>query len=110
MLTDLHYISLRPSIRDPLIETYISTLRPPPSSCDFDLSPEEQASLSKQKLERERREQALAERQKQVQAEKRRQKGALQFSKGMLRDGEEELERAMRVGKEGLKAYMETEK
>lgn len=109
MLTDLRYISLRPSIRDPLIETHITTLPPAPSSSDADLSFEEQVSLSKRKLERERREQALAERQKQVQDEKRRQKGALQFSKGMLRDGEEELERAMRVGKEGLKAYMEVE-
>lgn len=109
MLTDLRYISMRPSLRDPLVETHIATLPPAPSSSDLGLSPEVQASLSKQKLERERREQALAERQKQVQEEKRRQKGALQFSKGMLRDGEEELERAMRVTKEGLKAYMEVE-
>lgn len=109
MLTDLRYTSLRSSIRDPLIQTYIATLPPAPSSSDLDLSPEEQKSLSKQKLERELRERALAERQRQVQEEKRRQKGALQFSKGMLRDGEEELERAMRVGKEGLKAYIESE-
>lgn len=109
MLTDLRYISLRSSIRDPLIETHIATLPLAQSSSDLDQSPEAQASLSKQKLERERREQALAERQKLVQEEKRRQKGVLQFSKGMLRDGEEELERAMRVGKEGLRAYMEVE-
>lgn len=109
MLTDLRYISLRPSIRNPLIQTYIETLLPAPSTCDVDLSPEEQVCLSKQKLERQRRERALAERQQQVQEEKRRQIGALQFSKGMLRDGEEELERAMRVGKEGLKAYIEAE-
>lgn len=57
----------------------------------------------------ERRDRALAERQKQVQDEKRRQKGALQFSKGMLREGEEEIERALRVGKEGLRGYMEAE-
>ncbi|MCJ1428695.1 hypothetical protein MMC29_006606 [Sticta canariensis] len=109
MLADLRYISLRPSIRNPLIETYIETLLPAPSTCVVDLSPEEQASLSKQKLERQRRERALAERQQQVREEKRKQKGALQFSKGLLRDGEEELERAMRVGKEGLKAYIEAE-
>lgn len=109
MLIDIRYISLRPSIRDPLIEAHITTLPPAPSSSDAVLSPGEHASLSKQKLERDRREQALAERQKQVQEEKRMQKGALQFSKGMLRDGEEELERAMKVGKEGLKAYMEGE-
>ena len=57
--------------------------------------------------ERVRREQALSERQAQVQEEKRRQRGALQYSKEMLREGEEEVKRAMRVGKEGLACYME---
>ncbi|MCJ1461591.1 hypothetical protein MMC07_000188 [Pseudocyphellaria aurata] len=109
MLTDLRYISLRSSIRDPLIETHISTLPLAQSSSDLDLSPEEQASLSKQKLDRERREQALAERQKQVHEQKLRQEGVLQVSKGMLRNGEEVLEQAMRVGKDGLRAYMEVE-
>lgn len=54
----------------------------------------------------QRREYALSERQKQVQEEKRRQRGALQFSKGVLREGEAEIERAMRVTKEGLKGHM----
>ena len=47
------------------------------------------------------------ERQKQVQEDKRRQRGALQFSREMLREGEQEVERAMAVGKDGLKGYME---
>lgn len=105
ILTDVRYISLKPSIRDPLIETYISTLTAAPANAD--VSAEEQEALLKDRMERERRDRALAERQKQVQDEKRRQKGALDYSKGVLREGEEEIERAMRVGKEGLKGYME---
>jgi len=38
---------------------------------------------------------------------KKRQRGHLQASKGILREGEEEVQRAMRVGKEGLRGYME---
>ena len=49
----------------------------------------------------------MADRQKLVQEEKRKQKGALQISKGMLREGEEQIERARKIGKEGLRAYME---
>lgn len=41
-----------------------------------------------------------------MQEEKRRQRGALQFSKGVLREGEAEIERAMRVTKDGLKGHM----
>lgn len=85
------------------METYISTLTPPPENCD--ISPKEQGTPQETR-ERERRERALAERQRQVQEEKRRQRGALQFSKGVLRVGEAEIERAMRVGKDGLKGYM----
>lgn len=105
LLTDLRYISLRSSIRDPLVEAFITTLAPAPN--DVDISPEEQEALFKQTVERERRERALAERQKQVLEEKKRQQGSLQVSKGMLREGEAEIERAMRVGKDGLRGYME---
>jgi hypothetical protein len=107
LLTDLRYFSLRPPIREPLVETYISTLPLPPDSSH--ISPEEQEGASQETRERERRERALAERQKQVQEEKRRQRGALQFSKGVLREGEAEIERALLVGKKGLKGYMEVD-
>lgn len=60
-----------------------------------------------ERQERERREKALSERQRQVQEEKNRQRGHLQASKGILKEGEEEVQRAMRVGKEGLRGYME---
>lgn len=104
LLTDLRYASLRPSIRDPLVETYISTLPPPPQTGE--ISPEEQEDALREKREKERRELALSERQKQVQEEKRKQRGALHFSKGVLREGEAEIERAMQVSKEGLKGHM----
>lgn len=107
LLTDLRYISLRPSVRDPLVGTFIASLAPAPHHVN--ISPEEQEALNKQIVERERREKALAERQKQVLEEKKRQQGTLQVSKGMLRKGEAEIERAMRVGKDGLRSYMEVE-
>ncbi|MCJ1231728.1 hypothetical protein MMC12_008407 [Toensbergia leucococca] len=105
ILIDLRYISLRSAIRDPMISTYITTLLAAPKTSD--VSPEEEENISRRKNERERREDALAERERRVQEEKRRQRGQLQYSKGMLREGEEEVRRAMRVGKEGLKGYLE---
>lgn len=107
LLADLRYTSLRPSVRDPLVETHIASLPPAPS--DVEISPEAQISLSKQREERERREQALADRQKQVMDAKRKQREALRYSKEMLKEGEEEVERAMKVGKEGLRSYMDVQ-
>ena len=101
ILTDIRYVSLRPPARDPLIEAYISTLPPAPEQSD--ILPEEEAELSRQKQGREQREKALAERVKRVQEEKRRQRSALHYSKEKLREGEEEIEKAMKVGKEGLR-------
>jgi len=69
----------------------------------------EEAELAKQRNERERRERALAERAKQVQEEKRKQQVALRYSKDVLREGEEEIQRAMRVGREGLLSHMDVD-
>ncbi|KAL8826069.1 MAG: hypothetical protein Q9191_004025 [Dirinaria sp. TL-2023a] len=107
MLTDLRYIALKPAVRDPIIESHILDLPPAPAGLEGSEGPEE---MTKQRQERERREKALAERQLRVEEEKRRQRGALQFSKGMLREGEQELERAKKVGKEGLLGYMQEER
>lgn len=106
LLTDLRYFSLRPSIRDPLVDTHISILPLPPSPSEIPPEEQEGGPQQSKKQERERRERALADRHEQVQDEKRRQRGAILFSKGVLREGEAEIERAMRVGKEGLKGYM----
>lgn len=100
MLTDLRSISLRSDVRDPLIEAHLSSLPAAPTE-----STAKEADTIAQS-DRERREQALASRQKQVSEEKRRQSGALQHSRGMLREGEEELKKAMIVGKQGLLGHV----
>lgn len=106
VLTDIRYVSLRPSIRDPLIETHITALPEAPEGAD--VSAEEQEAITKRKRERERRE-ALAERQMQVQQDKKRARQALEYSRDMMREGEQEVQRAMKVGKGGLLAHMEKE-
>jgi hypothetical protein len=106
VLTDLRYISLPPSTRTSLIETYISTLPPAPEGAV--LSIEEEAQRAKQWAERERRERALADRERRVREEKRRHERDLAYGKGRLREEEAEIERAMNVGKQGLKAHLDT--
>lgn len=70
---------------------------------------EEQEALSKEQADRKRRERAMADRHVQVQEEKRKQKGALEFSKEVLREGEEEIAKAMKISKESLRSYMESD-
>lgn len=106
ILTDIRYISLASKVRDPLIEAYISTL---PAAPEQEMSAEQQEELDKKKPEREKREKALAEREKRVEEEKQRQKGDLARGKHLLREGEAEIEEAMRVRKDGLRSYMEVE-
>lgn len=105
VVTDLRYISLAPKVRDPLIETYISTLAPAPEQ--ETMTAEQQEELDKRRIEREKREKALAEREKQVEEGKRRQKGELMRGKHLLKEGEAEIEEAMRVRKDGIRGYME---
>lgn len=106
LLTEIRFISVRPSLRDPLIETHILTLQEAPQNPGAD--PEEEEARSRDKQDRERRK-ALAERQMQVQKEKRRAREALEYSKGVMREGEQEVQRAMQVGREGLLAYMKND-
>merc|ERR1712098_494543 len=51
ILADIRYISLDSSLRDPLIEGYISTLPPPPESSEG----EETEDMAKERKDRERR-------------------------------------------------------
>ncbi|KAL4865614.1 hypothetical protein BDV12DRAFT_174435 [Aspergillus spectabilis] len=104
IITDLRYIALSPKTRDPLIEAYISTLPPAPEE---DITPEQREELERKKVEREKRERALAERQKQVQDDERRRKGDLARGRHLLEEGEAEIQEAMRVGKSGLRSYIE---
>jgi len=105
ILTDLKYISLPASTREPLVKTYISTLPAAPEGAAA--SAEEDAERAKKRTERERREKALAERERRVQLEKRKQERDLAYGKGRLREEEEEIQRAMNVGKDGLRKHLE---
>lgn len=107
IMTDIRYITLPPKVRDPLIEAYISTLPPAPEES---MTAEQQEEHDRKRLEREKRERALADREKRVEEEKRRQRGDLARGKYMLREGEAEVEVALRVGKDGLRSYMDVDK
>lgn len=107
IITDLRYISLAPKVRDPLIETYISTLPQAPEQAN--MTAEQYEEMEKRKAEREKREKALAERERQVQEEKRRQRGDLMRGKHLLKEGEAEIEEAMKVRKDGIRGYMEVD-
>lgn len=102
---DVRYAALPASTRDPLVETFISTLPPAPES--EDANEQEEEGRMKAGQERQRREEALKERERRVQAEKRRAKRQEMIAKGMLHEGEMELERAMKVDKGGLKGQLE---
>lgn len=106
IITDIRYIALSPKVRDPLIEAYISTLPPAPEE---QLTAEQQEELERKRRDREKREKALAEREKKVEDEKRRQRGDLMRGKNLLREGEAEIAEAMRVGKDGLRSYMDVD-
>lgn len=107
LITDLRYIALTPKIRDPLIETYISTLPPAPEQ--ENLTPEQREEMERKRVEREKREKALAERQRQVQENKRKQRSDLLRGRSLLKEGEAEIEEALRVGKAGLRSHIEAE-
>ncbi|KAI9798470.1 MAG: hypothetical protein M1825_005350 [Sarcosagium campestre] len=105
LLSDMRYISLAPSTRDPMIEAYITTLQGPPTN---DQSIDELDGEAQKNAEgRLRRQNALAEREARVTAEKRRQREALERGRGRLREEEQEVKRAMAVGKGGLKAQLD---
>ncbi|KAI9925198.1 hypothetical protein ASPWEDRAFT_176978 [Aspergillus wentii DTO 134E9] len=106
IITDLRYIALAPKVRDPLIQAYISTLPPAPEE---EMTAEQREELEKKRIEREKREKALAEREKRVQEEKRKQRGNLVRGKHLLEEGEAEIEEAMKVGKSGLRSYMDVD-
>ena len=107
LLTDIRYISLRAQTRDPLIEAYIAIS--PPAPDDDGATAQEDAEVVRERQERERREKALAERARQVKEEKWKQQNALRHSRDVLRDGEEEIQRAMHIGREGLLSHIDIE-
>lgn len=103
VLTDLRYISLDPSVRDPLIAAYVQTLPAPPEDPNAAQEDEEARKASEA---RRRREKALQARDRMVDEQQRQRDKALAASKARLRDEERELESAMRVGKRGLQSQL----
>jgi hypothetical protein len=102
LLTDLRYISLPAKTRDAMIEAYMDTLAPVPDTAD---RTEDAVTEAEKKRDRDRREKALRDREERVQELKRRQVRDLKHGREKLEEKEEELERAMRVGKDGLRGY-----
>ncbi|TAQ83704.1 hypothetical protein B7494_g7976 [Chlorociboria aeruginascens] len=76
VLADIRYISLDPSVRDQLVEVFITTLPPPSENTDG----EETEEAAKERIDRERRNKALEERARHVASEKRRQQKNLDMA------------------------------
>ncbi|KAH6618417.1 hypothetical protein B0J18DRAFT_437261 [Chaetomium sp. MPI-SDFR-AT-0129] len=106
VLSDIRYISLDPSIRDPFVEAYLQDLGPPPLAGGEGAGDGEDEAVEKSHEERLKREKALEERQRAVAEEKRRQEKRVQYERARLRDGEREIERAMHVDKKGLQSQL----
>ena len=105
ILADVKYISIEPETRDPLIETFITTLPPPPL-----IAPDENDEEAvKELLERQRRQNALENRERHVAEGKRRQRRNLELGKGRLREEEADIARAMNVTKKVLKDHFRAE-
>lgn len=102
VLADIRFISLDPSIRDPLVEGYISTLPSPPDPDDQ----EETEEMIKERIDRGRRQKALEDRENHVAEEKRKQRRNLEFGKGRLREEAAEIARAMNISKKGLQGHL----
>ena len=107
LLTDIRYISLRAQIRDSLIEAYIAISPSAPDDCGA--AAQDEAELEKERQERERREKALAERARKVKEKKWKQQSALRHSRDVLREGEEEIQRAIHFSREGLLSHIDIE-
>ncbi|KNG85464.1 FF domain protein [Aspergillus nomiae NRRL 13137] len=73
------------------------------------MTAEQREEAERKRMEREKREKALAEREKQVQEDKRKQRGDLARGRNLLREGEAEIEEALRIGKAGLRSHIEVE-
>ena len=108
ILTDLRYVSLRPSDRVPLIGAYIELLSDAPDSEDS--SSETKTAALKAKDDRKRRENALKEREKKVAEEKKRRAKEQKAGRELLRQGEADIKQAMKTGRDGLKGYLEVGK
>lgn len=102
VLASVYYISLDASVRDPVIEGYMSTLPPAPDT----EAAEEDEEAAQANRERDRRQKALEAREQRVAEDKRRQQRQLNFGRERLREEAAEVARAMEVSKKGLKGNL----
>lgn len=103
VLADVRYISLAPSVRDPLVEAFVQALPPAPEDV---AAAEEDEDRKKAREAKEKRERALEEHNRLVDEQRRKRGRDIAASKARLRDGERELDVAMRVGKRGLQGQL----
>ncbi|KAF8471291.1 hypothetical protein BDZ91DRAFT_677775, partial [Kalaharituber pfeilii] len=95
ILADVRYAAKLPSNltpRDKLVESYLSSL---PASTDA-------RPADVEEVEEDKSLQALRERERMVRREQRRLRGEIEKERGVLKEGEREIERAKEVGKRGL--------
>lgn len=105
VLADVRYISLAPSVRDPLVEAFVQALPPPPGG-DGTAAAEEDEERKRKREAKEKREKALQEHNRMVDEQRRRRERDVAASKARLRDGEMEIDMAMRVNKRGLQGQL----
>ncbi len=106
ILADVRYISLPPTVRDPLVEAFVQSLPPPPHGDGAAAAAEEDEERKKARDAREKREKALQEHNRMVDEQRRKRERDVAASKARLRDGEMELDMAMRVNKRGLQGQL----
>lgn len=104
VVTNVRYISLKPSVRDAVVREFIRRLpRDVEVEGEGDVRNHATVNAAEQK-----RMQALRERERAVDEAKRRQQKELQYGRSRLRE-EQNLDRAMKVGKTGLKRALGTD-
>jgi len=106
VLSHLHFISLPAAVRDSVVRQHIASLPTAPESDGDEGDDEQRADQNKKRVERKRREEALEERRRKVEEEKRRAEKEERFARRGLREEEMELQRAMQVGDQGLRAHL----
>lgn len=99
--TDLRFISLAESVRAELVDDFIKRL-PRPEDADGEAEAADAAAHAAD----QKTKQALDDRQHAVQEAQRRQQKELQYGRSRLREEEESLDRAMQVGKTGLRGAL----
>ncbi|KAL6854745.1 hypothetical protein ACO1O0_005870 [Amphichorda felina] len=104
VLVDARYAALEPTVRDPLVEAYVQTLPPPPENV------EDAQAAEEGREKRERREKALEDRNRAADEARRQRERDVARGKARLREGERDLEVAMRVGKGGLRSQLMDDK